>query len=229
MRVAAGAKNVAIEGEAALRERILGRGLRRQRIDEGEEFGRRSRADAAPEPRQRLLRPHRIILAQHGQVEQPFARIVDQVEGDAPFRQQPAERCAPLHVDRDGEGGKILGPFRPARRVGGQRGEMRIRIEAGHRLGARGLDEDAADAPARGVRERGQRPRPAPGGEQVGDERGEEDRLPGARKACDREPDALAADQGARGILGRVEEAADERERVHPACVQDMRWISSIL
>jgi hypothetical protein len=74
--VTAVAQRVSIQGEAALRERVLGSGIAWQGVDEGEEVACRLGPDALAQSGERRRRPGRVVLAQHRQVEQPLAGVV---------------------------------------------------------------------------------------------------------------------------------------------------------
>ena len=139
---------------------------------------------AAPQPGQGRRRPVGIVLLQHRQVEQPFAGIVEQFQRDAPARRAaPPSEPVPVQVQGQLQGREILGPLRPGGGSAASAARCAADVEARQPLRPRGHQPHAAQPAAGGRLERRQRAPPAPGGQQVRDQRGEEDGLAGARQA----------------------------------------------
>ena len=146
-------------------------------------------ARAAARELQRIGRPLRIARGEQRQVEQPFARIVHDVE-----RERAVARAAPrrLILDDEAKLADAAGRLRPAPLVG-ERAQMRLVVEARHRIVGLRLEPRARDAAARQRLEH----RQAPAMQQLMHQRGDEHRLAGAGQAGDAEPDGRIEQAGA--------------------------------
>ena len=92
--------------------------------------GRERRARSCGAGFQRLARPLRVALGQKRQVEEPFAGIVDNVDGE--FGRALPQALAPLELEREPQFGDAARRFRPVAFVPGQGGQMILVGEARH-------------------------------------------------------------------------------------------------
>ena len=153
--------------------------------------------------REALGRPLLVALAEQRQVEQPFARIVDDVE-----RQRAGSAAPRLIVDDQAQLADAVGRFRPAALLD-QRAHVALVVEARHRVVGLRRQARAGDAAGRQRLEH----REAAALDQAMHQRGDEHGLAGTRQAGDAEPD------------GRIEQMLaelDQRAGREPALGQDV-------
>ena len=102
---------------------------------------------ARGDARHHLSRPGVIALIHQRKVQQPFAGIVDNVEVQRPHPAQRPHKPAILQAERQPQFADRPRALRPVRIGAGQRGQMRLIIEARHGIVRLRLQEGRADAP----------------------------------------------------------------------------------
>ena len=161
--------------------------LRRQRIDGGEKLkpiaGRR-RARAFAGQRNGLPRPLLVAQIEQRQVEQPFARIIHDVDVERVRAERAPNRIRRLVFDGEAQLADLPRALGPARLGGRELGEVPLIVEARHRVVRLRLQIGADDARLRQRLEEGQ----PVAGDEVVDQRGDEHRLARARQPGYAEP-----------------------------------------
>jgi len=140
---------------------------------------RKRRARALPRQREAFGRPLLVTLVEQRQVQQPFAGIIDDIDGELALR-------AISSLVRDGEAqlADVGGRGRPLSFVD-QCMNMALVVETRHGVVGLRFELGARDASARQRLEY----RKATAAQQAVDQRGDEHRFAGARQAGDAEPD----------------------------------------
>ena len=134
--------------------------------------------------RHRLGAPLLVAHVEQRQVDQPLAGIIDDVEVEPRDAESAAQGAGRLELDGDAHLAKAAGALRPLGRIARQGVEVRLVVEARHRVVGLRLEVGALDAPL-GL---GHEERQPPAGDEVADQRGDEDGLAGARQPGDAEP-----------------------------------------
>jgi len=185
VRPAGGAGGLKIAGELCRHGAGTGLVMRGGRVGAVQPGEKGHCLGPAGDPAQHRLRPAGIILPEKAKVEQPFAGIVDDVEMQPARPAQGAEDPGLGQPERQPEFADRPGAVGPVRLGSGQRRQMRLEVEARHRVVGLGLQIGRENPPlGRGAQAR--HPRPV---HQVGHQRGDEDGLAGARQAGDAQPD----------------------------------------
>ena len=140
---------------------------------------------------ERLARELGIAFPQQGQVEQPLAGIVDDVERQPAGREEPAPARSRFELDRQAQFRDGAGRFGPPPVVD-QRGDVILVLEARHGVVGLMFEEGARDAPRTLCREQGK----APAMHQIVDQGRDEHRLAGARQTGDAEPQRRRQEAG---------------------------------
>ena len=105
---------------------------------------------ALVQPIERFPRPVGVALLEQGEVEQPFARIVDDVEMHVPRALEAGEEAVRPDAHGQAQLAHGAGAFGPVRRRGGQRREVALVVEARQRVVGLGLQEGGLDPPLGG-------------------------------------------------------------------------------
>ena len=185
--VVVGARGLEVGGEevgAAQRDLLV---LRPVGIDGRQKFEPRLGVRLPPRRRRLLDRLGAPLLVAHveqRQVDQPLAGIVDDVEVEPRDAEGAAQRAGGVELDGDAQLAQAPRALRPLGRIARQRLEVRLVVEARHRVVGLRLEVGALDAPL-GL---GHEERQAAAGDEIADERGDEDGLAGARQPGDAEP-----------------------------------------
>ena len=164
----------------------------------------------------RRARPVPEGLVHQRQVEQPLARIVDDVEVDGVRPGQSADQSLRRHPERQAQGGDRAGALGPVRVRAGQGVEMILVGEPRDGVVGLWLQVRREDAPF-GL---GAQLRHPPAVDQVGDQRGDEHGLAGAAEPRHPEPDHRVADHPAdigHRVLDAVGEAAGQTVEIQSA------------
>ena len=161
-----------------------------QDFEEGNSFRWRAGAAGAGEG---LLRPFSIAQGQQWEVEQPFARVVDDIEVERRGAGPAGEPALRLEFQHQPQLADAAGRLRPERRLAGQRGKMLL-IGKARDPGVGGFGKLSPDKAA--LCKSGKAGQTA-ACQQVVDECGDEDGLAGAAQASDAEA------QGRREAAGR--------------------------
>ena len=133
---------------------------------------------------QHLRRPGAVVLFEKRKVEEPFPGVVDDVEMERAGARQPRQEPRGRDAERQAQLAHPPGAFGPVGRGAGQGVEMRLVVEAGHRIVGLGLEIGGADA-AFGGGDKPLHPGPA---HEVCHKRGDEDGLPCAAEPGDAKP-----------------------------------------
>jgi len=139
-----------------------------------------------------------VILIEERQVDQPFARIIDDIQMQLRKTDDALQQRSLLIFYCDAEFGNAAGAFRPCRRRGQKIPKMILIIEARHAIVGLRL-EVSADDPMLGV---GGKKRQTASRDKVTDKGGYENRLTGTRQSGDAE------------TYGRRQVVADARLRI---------------
>ena len=160
---------------------LAGLGLRVEPDERRTPFLRKRRAGGGLARRQRLARPFGVALVEQGQVEQPFAGIVDEVELEA--RASPAPAGGALELDGEPQLSDPAGRLRPAAIGAREARQMFLVGETRHGVVRLRFEARPHDAAFGG----GGQDRQARARDQVVDERRQEYGLARARQAGDAE------------------------------------------
>ncbi len=95
---------------------------------------------------QRLRAPLLVGHFEQGQIDQPLAGIVDDVEVETRDAERAAQRAPRLELDRDAQLAQATGALRPLGRVARQHLEVPFVVEAGHLVVRLRLEVGALDA-----------------------------------------------------------------------------------
>ena len=166
-----------------------------------------------------LGRPLGVALRQHRQVEQPFAGVVEQFQGDGAAAEQVAAEPGGALQGR-GSARPSRGPrCGPARRAGRRRATpgAPARSKRGTACAAAGTSLTSRSRPPAACFERRQGAPPLPRRQQVGHQRGDEHRLAGAGQPGDGEAQALLAERRAAELLRGPGGIAEQPERAGQA------------
>ena len=160
---------------------------------------------------ERACRPLGEIQFQQRQVEQPLARIVDDIDVQPPRAERALQERGRAVLDGDAQLADAPRALGPLRRVGGQRGQVLLVGEPWQGIVGLRLEVGAGDAPLGHGREVGQ----APAGHEATHQGGDEDRLAGACQPGDAEAQGRChqvADVGASALDGVCRNVAQVRE-----------------
>ena len=144
---------------------------------------------------QRVIGPLRIGLVQKGQIQQPFARVIDDIQMHGLRAEDAGQKPRGLHPERQSKLRHRPRAVGPMRIVAGQRGQMAFEVETRDGVVGLGLQIGGLDPP-RGLCLQLRHPRPV---QQVCDQPGDEHRLARARQAGDAQPDHRVAERFGHG------------------------------
>ncbi len=169
---------------------------------------------------QRLCRPGGEILVQQGQIQQPFAGVIDDIEMHDARSRQARQQAARPHPQRQAQFRHRPGAVWPVRAGAGQAVQMRLEVEPRHRVIGLGLQKGRLD-PARPRRVQPGHPAPV---QQVRHQRGDEHGLARAAWARDPQPDHRLEEQARDALRDALDlvakavgDACDDQTR-RPSC-----------
>ena len=195
------------------RDRLVLRGVRVEPGRKAAPFGRQRRAGRNRAAFECLARPFGIGFFQQGQVEQPFAGIIDDVDDEG--RGAGTQARPPVEIEPQPQFRDLTGRLRPLAVRSGQGGDMILEREARHGVVRLRL-QPARYHPAFGGDAENRQGVPAAFGagmRQIGEllgEGGDENRLAGPRQAGDSEAKSAPARHQLRDIGAAVADFAEK-------------------